>query len=160
MRSDDELVSKLSVRLTEEIKNLPADGRDHELIVKIKGDYGNINLGTQNFEIHSGKQPPPRGSDRERECPQCGQPAWRYTKHCMHCDYDMHRHDELVAEEEAKIRKSETDRYLLKAFGVFAAIAATSFLIKDYLPESWRSWAIGVTVAAGGLAFLILQAHR
>lgn len=45
MRSDEDLVAKLSARLTEEIGNLPNDGKDHQLIIKIKGDHGNINLG-------------------------------------------------------------------------------------------------------------------
>ncbi|MDU9392127.1 hypothetical protein [Pseudomonas sp. zfem002] len=160
MRSDEELMAKLSVRLTEEIRNLPDDGKDHELVIKIKGDHGNINLGTQNFEINSAKQLPPPGSDRERECPQCGQPAWRYTQLCMHCDYDMHRHDQIVAEEENQQRKIENNNRLLKAFGVFVAIATCSFLIKDHLPASLQHWSIGVTAVAGIFAFLTLQAHR
>jgi hypothetical protein len=46
MRSDDEvLVKNLSARLSEEIANLPKDGKDHPYTIKIKGNRGHINLG-------------------------------------------------------------------------------------------------------------------
>lgn len=160
MRSDEDLVAKLSARLTEEIENLPNDGKDHELIIKIKGDHGNINLGTQTFEIQSGKQAPPPGSDRERECPQCGKPAWRYTQLCMHCDYDLHRHDQIEALEEAERRKDAHNIRMLKALLVCVAIAVGSFFLKDHLPKALEAWSITVTVVAGFFAFVILQGHR
>ncbi|WP_433886085.1 hypothetical protein [Pseudomonas vranovensis] len=160
MRSDEDLMAKLSARLTEEIGNLPNDGKDHELIIKIKGDHGNINLGTQTFEIQSGKQPPPPGSDRERECPQCGKPAWRYTQLCMHCDYDLHRHDQIEAAERVERRKEANGLRMLKAFGVCVAIAVGSFFIRGYLPGALQDWAIALTVVSGFLAFVILQAER
>ncbi|WP_416739251.1 hypothetical protein ACM1ZW_20895 [Pseudomonas sp. NFX71] len=47
MRSEDEvLVKNLSARLSEEIANLPKEGKDHPLTVKIKGNRGHINLGS------------------------------------------------------------------------------------------------------------------
>lgn len=160
MRRDEDLVAKLSARLTEEIGNLPNDGRDHELIIKIKGDHGSINLGTQTFEIHSGKQPPPPGSDRERECPQCGKPAWRYTQLCMHCDYDLHRHDQAAAEEQAECRKEANNLRMLKICIGCVAVAVGSWAVKDHLPEALQSWSIAMTVAAGFIAFAVLQSHR
>ena len=160
MQGDEDLVAKLSARLTEEIGNLPNDGKDHELRIKIKGDHGNINLGTQTFEVLAGKQPPPPGSDRERVCPQCVKPTWRYTQLCMHCDYDLHRHDAIEESERVEHRKEEMSRLMLKVFFGLAGVAALSFFIKDYLPASWRGWAIGVTVVAGFLAFVILQAQK
>lgn len=159
MRSDDDLVAKLSVRLTEEIGNLPNDGKDHELIIKIKGDHGNINLGTQTFEVKSGKQAPPPGSDRERVCPQCRAPTWRYTQLCMHCDYDLHMHDQVEAEEEAARRKGRANVRMLKICVGCIAVTAGSIFIKDYLPEALRAWAIGVAAVSGFLAFCILQNH-
>ncbi|QHA95826.1 hypothetical protein [Pseudomonas sp. J380] len=160
MRSDEDLVAKLSARLTEEIGNLPNDGKDHQLIIKIKGDHGNINLGNQTFDIRSGKEPPPRGSDRERECPQCAKPTWRYTQLCMHCDYDLYRHDQVEAEDQAKRHNEAVGVVMLKAVGVCVVVAVGSFLIKDHLPDPLQKWAIGITVATGFLAFVLLQAQR
>lgn len=158
MRREDELISRLSDRLDEEIKNLPKDGKDHELRIKIIGDHGNINLGKQKFEIHSGlKQPPPEGSDMARQCPQCENTAWRFTKLCMHCDYDFHIHDEVEAQQQEERRRQAVNLTMLKIFVACVVIAICSFLVKDYLPLSWQNWAIGVTVVAGFIAFIILQ---
>lgn len=160
MQRDDDWMAKLSSKLTEEIGNLPNDGRDHELIIKIKGNHGNINLGTQTFDIQEGKQPPPPGSDRERECPQCSKPAWRYTKLCMHCDYDLQRHDEIEADAEQERRKEASALRMLKAFVACAAVAAGAFFLKDYLPDAFQNWAIAVTAVAGFFAFVLLQGQR
>ncbi|MFJ4141439.1 hypothetical protein [Pseudomonas sp. NPDC089734] len=160
MLREDELISKLSDRLDEEIKNLPKDGKDHELIIKIKGDHGNINLGKQTFEIHSGgKQTPPQGSAMARECPQCGNTAWRFTQLCMHCEYDLRLHDEIEAEQKRKRQEELENLRMLKFFGGAAFIAIVSFLVRDHLPESLQNWALGVTVAAGFLAFCIMQSQ-
>ncbi|QIH08941.1 MULTISPECIES: hypothetical protein [unclassified Pseudomonas] len=160
MRGDEELVAKLSARLTEEIENLPNDGKDHELVIKIKGNHGNINLGTQNFEINSTKQPPPQGSDRSRECPQCGKVTWRYTKLCMHCDYNLHNHDQVEAEErerrEAEEYKKRLDTFMLKLLLVLIFIAVFSYAIKDYLPATMRIWSMVVTGVSGLFAFVVL----
>ena len=162
MRGDDELVAKLSARLTEEIGNLPNDGKDHELIIKIIGDHGNINLGTQNFEIQSGKQLPPAGSDRERECPQCGKSTWRYTQLCIHCDYNLHNHDQVEAEDlrnrQNKEYKARLDILMLKLLVGCIAVAALSYLIKDYLPVALQPWAMGVTGISGVFAFMLVYA--
>lgn len=160
MRGDEELVAKLSARLTEEIENLPNDGKDHELVIKIKGDHGNINLGTQTFEIKSIKEPPPHGSDRSRECPQCGKVTWRYTQLCMHCDYNLHHHDQVEAEElrqsEARRYKERYDIFMLKLLAGLVSVALISYFIKDYLPAAFRVWAMVVTGASGFFAFMIL----
>ena len=42
---EEDLVKKLSARLSGEIENLPKDGTDHAFTVKIKGNRGHINLG-------------------------------------------------------------------------------------------------------------------
>lgn len=160
MGRDEDWMAKLSSKLTEEIGNLPNDGRDHELIIKIKGNHGNINLGTQTFDIQQGKQPPPPGSDRERECPQCSKPAWRYTQLCMHCDYDLRRHDQIELEEAQERRKDAGNLRMLKIFATCAAIAAGSFLLKNHLPDALQNWAIMVTAVSGFIAYIILQAHQ
>lgn len=160
MRGDEERFSKLSERLSEEIEKLPKDGKDHELIIKIKGDHGNINLGTQSFDIQTSKQPPPPGSDRERVCPQCGKPTWRYTQLCMHCDYDLHRHDAIEEERLAAERVKANSNFMLRVFFVFAVAGAISLFMKDYLPASWSAWAIGVTAISWFIAFAILQSVR
>ncbi|GFM85393.1 hypothetical protein PSCICO_07920 [Pseudomonas cichorii] len=158
MRREDELISRLSDRLDEEIKSLPKDGKDHEFIIKIKGDHGNINLGKQTFEIHSGgKQTPPHGSAMARECPQCGNIAWRFTQLCMHCEYDLRLHDEIEEEQERKRQKDLEDLRMLKIFGGCVFIAVFSFLVKDYLPEPLQGWSLGITLATGFLAFCIMQ---
>jgi hypothetical protein len=118
---DDELIRRLTDKLAEEVENLPKDGQDHEIRIKIKGNRGNINLGSQTFEIKQGKDLPPPGTDRERCCPQCNKPTWRYTRLCMHCDYDLHAHDEAEAQQEAAHRARERD--ILQGQIVIAVIA-------------------------------------
>ncbi|WP_124319529.1 hypothetical protein [Pseudomonas chlororaphis] len=163
---DEELVQALSASLTKEIGDLPNDGKDHELRIKIKGRGNNthINLGSQTFEIRSGKEPPPQKSDRARTCPQCGKSTWRYTQLCMHCDYNLHNHDQVEAEQSAKERaeqrKKETDAFLLKTFAASASVSAAGFYFKGYFPEMLQNWVIGVSVVAGLLAFMVLQAVR
>jgi len=160
MRSkDDDLVQDLSARLTEEIGNLPDDGNDHELRIKIKGrgNKTNINLGNQTFEIKSGKESPPQNSDRAKACPQCRKCTWRYTQLCMHCDYDLHRHDQIQAEELAELRRNQNNIRLLKIFAASALVAIGSFSFREYFPAELQNWVVGVAVVSGLLAFTILQ---
>jgi hypothetical protein len=160
MRSkDDDLVQDLSARLTEEIGNLPNDGEDHELRIKIKGrgNKTNINLGSQTFEIRSGKESPPQNSDRAKQCPQCGKCTWRYTQLCMHCDYDLHRHDQIEAEELAEIQKNQHNARLLKIGAACTVAAIGGFSMSSYFPEGLKNWAMGAAAGAGLLALLIIQ---
>ncbi|WP_156162084.1 hypothetical protein [Pseudomonas sp. MRSN 12121] len=163
---DEDLVQALSASLTKEIGDLPDDGKDHELRIKIRGRGNNthINLGTQTFEIRSGKEPPPLESDRARSCPQCGKSTWRYTQLCMHCDYNLHNHDQVEADHRAKQqaeqRRKETNTFLLKTFIVSASVAISGFSLKGYFPDTLQHWVIGVSVVAGLLAFVILQSAR
>lgn len=161
MRDDDDnLLKELSSRLTKEVGNLPKDGEDHEFRVKIKGNRGNINLGTQTIEIRSEKLAPPETSDRARECPQCGKHTWRYTQLCRHCDYDLHRHDSIEAEEKEERRRARANTFLLKVFSVSTVIAVAGFCFKEYFPESLQNWVFGVSAVAGLLAFSVLQGTR
>lgn len=161
MRSeDDDLLKELSSRLTEEVGNLPKDGQDHEFRIKIKGNRGNINLGHQTIEIKSAKAAPPRASDRARDCPQCGKSTWRYTQLCMHCDYDLHRHDAVEAEERAELRREQANTQLVKIFSISVVVAIAGFSLKGYFPEGLQNWVMGVSVVAGMLAFAVLQGTR
>ncbi|TWC18609.1 hypothetical protein FBY06_11464 [Pseudomonas sp. SJZ085] len=161
MRSEDEaLVKNLSARLSEEIENLPRDGKDHELTIKIKGNRGHINLGHQTFDIKTAKEPPPAGSDRARECPQCHRCTWRYTQLCMHCDYNLHHHDEVTAQEKERARQERNNLQMLKVFGGCVGIAVLSFLVRDFLPETLKPWALGTTGVFGFFAFAIMASHK
>ena len=44
---EEDLVKKLSARLSGEIENLPKDGTDHAFTVKIKGNRGTSTSGTR-----------------------------------------------------------------------------------------------------------------
>ncbi|MDG9783686.1 hypothetical protein [Metapseudomonas otitidis] len=158
MREADDLIQRLTAKLTEELGNLPEDGQDHEFRIKIKGNRGNINLGTQTFEVHQGKKPPPPGSDRERICPQCDKPTWRYTQLCMHCDYDLHAHDVTVAEHEAAELKRAEQKRLLVVFTVAFSTALGLFFVKRFLPDSIQSWIIGLIAVLGVIAFGAMKA--
>jgi hypothetical protein len=161
MRSEEEdLVKKLSARLSEEIENLPKEGKNHQLTIKIQGNRGHINLGHQTFDIKTTKEPPPEGSDRARECPQCHRCTWRYTHLCMHCDYNLHSHDEAAAYERKQADRERQNLQVLKIFLASVAIAAMSFFIGDYLPETLKTWALGFTGVFGLFAFMIMAAHR
>lgn len=155
---NEELIKKLSAKLSEEIENLPKDGQDHELRVRIKGNRGNINFGSQTFEVKPSKEPPPAGSDRERRCPQCTKGTWRYTQLCMHCDYDLRRHDELEA---AKIQAAREEAHRTRVgflfFGALVGIMAILYL-KQYLPESLQNWAIAAMALLAFVAFTSMKA--
>lgn len=161
MRSEDEdLVKNLSARLSEEIENLPRDGKDHELTIKIKGNRGHINLGHQTFDINTAKEPPPKGSDRARECPQCQRSTWRYTQLCMHCDYNLHHHDDVAEHEKEQARKDRNNLQMLKICISCVGIAVLSFFVRDFLPETLKPWAVGLTGVFGFFAFLIMTSHK
>lgn len=161
MRSgDDELVQKLSERVAEEIESLPRDGKDHEIRIKIKGSHNNVNLGSQTFEVKPGKELPPEGSNRERVCPQCEKPTWRFTQLCMHCDYDHHRHDQIEAEEQDALRKKRNELRLLVVCVASIAIAFGGFSLKIHFPAEYQGWVAGFSALAGFIAFMILQAVR
>lgn len=161
MRSeDDDLLKELSSRLTEEVGNLPRDGEDHELRIKIKGNRGNINLGHQTIEIRPDREAPSELSDRARVCPQCEKNTWRYTQLCMHCDYDLHHHDSIEAEEREQLRRERVNVQLLKVFAASTAVAVGGLYLKGYFPDAMQNWVVGVSVVAGLLAFAILQGTR
>lgn len=153
---EEDLVKKLSARLSGEIKNLPKDGKDHAFTVNIKGNRGHINLGHQTFDIKTAKQPPPEDSNRARGCPQCGNCTWRYTQLCMHCDYNLHHHDDVAANERERIRKERATHQMLKLFTVCTGVALLSFFLTDYLPERLKPWALALTGVFGLLAFVIM----
>ncbi|MFL1515272.1 hypothetical protein [Pseudomonas prosekii] len=157
MQSEEEdLVRNLSARLSEEIDNLPRDGKDHAFTINIKGNKGHINLGHQTFDIKSAKQPPPEGSNRARGCPQCGFCTWRYSQLCLHCSYDLHHHDDIAADEKERTRKDTVNRQMLTIFGVFTGLAVLSFIIRDYLPDPIKPWALALTAIFGLMAFVIM----
>ncbi|CAH0144667.1 hypothetical protein [Pseudomonas brassicacearum] len=133
-REDEYLVKNLSARLSEEIENLPKEGKDHQLTIKIKGNRGHINLGHQTFDIKTIKEPPPEGSDRARECPQCQRNTWRYTQLCMHCDYNFHRHDEVEEHKKEQARRERKHLQVLKICICCVGIATLSICIRDFLP--------------------------
>jgi hypothetical protein len=153
---EEDLVKKLSARLSGEIENLPKDETDHAFTVKIKGNRGHINLGHQTFNIKTTKHPPPEGSNRARGCPQCGQSTWRYTQLCMHCHYNLHHHDDVAAHEQARAHKEATTHQLLKLFAACVGVALLIFFISDYLPEPLKPWAWALTGVFSLLAFVII----
>lgn len=160
MQSEDgDLVSKLTARLSEEIQNLPKDGKEHQLTIKIKGNRGHINLGTQTFDINNTKHPPPHNSDRSRQCPQCDRDTWRYTQLCMHCDYNLQTHDHIAAQKTALARQQRNNRITLKICVASIGLAAISYSIKDHLPEALKAYALITTGALGCLAFMLVAAH-
>jgi hypothetical protein len=126
------------------------------------GDINNngvqINLDNPTFKVHQGKQLPPAGSDRERICPQCDKPTWRYTQLCMHCDYDLHRHDETVAREKEEERMRAFQQRLMIVFGGTFTAAMALLYVKQYLPEGLRSWAVGIAIGLGVIAFIAMKA--
>jgi len=156
---DDELVQDLSASLTKAIGNLPDDGKDHELRIKIKGrgNSTHINLGNQTFEIRSEKESPPKNSDRARICPQCEKFTWRLNQLCMHCDYDLHRHDQTQADELAEQLRQKVNLRLMQVCLVAVAVAIGGFSLYKFLPEEFQKWVIGISVVAGLLAFFMLQ---
>lgn len=158
MRDMDDLIKKLTDKVVEEIEGLPEDGQDHEFRIKIKGNRGNINLGYQSVEIHHGKEPPPAGSDRERICPQCGKPTWRFTQLCMHCDYDLHHHDQTVAREETAARQQAFQQKMMIIFGVAISAGLSIFYVKRYLPDWLQSWAFIIAIGCGFIAFIAMKA--
>ncbi|WP_448680557.1 hypothetical protein [Pseudomonas nicosulfuronedens] len=158
MRDTDDLIKKLTAKLTEEVESLPEDGEDHEIRIKIKGNRGNINLGSQTFEMLPGKEPPPPGSDRARSCPQCTKTTWRYTQLCMHCDYDLRAHDASLAHEQEVKVAQEYQKRLVTVFGIAFTAALGLLYVRQYLPESLRSWAVGLAVACGVIAFIAMKA--
>ncbi|MBV4551738.1 hypothetical protein HU742_011380 [Pseudomonas sp. SWRI102] len=161
MRSEEaDLVNKLSARLSEEIENLPRDGKDHELTIKIKGNRGHINLGHQTFDIKTAKEPPPAGSDRARECPQCRRCTWRYTQLCMHCDYNLQRHDEVTEHAKEQARKERLNLQTLKICISCVAIAVLIFIASDYLPVTLKPWAVTLTGVLGLFAFMLTTASK
>ncbi|SDA63604.1 hypothetical protein SAMN03159443_01931 [Pseudomonas sp. NFACC15-1] len=161
MRRDDEaLVSNLSARLSEEIENLPRDGKNRELTIKIKGNRGHINLGHQTFDIKTAKAPPPEGGDRARECPQCRHCTWRYTQLCMHCHYNLHRHDEVAEQEKDWAHKKRHNIQVLKAGVCCVGITGLSFFVMDYPLETLKPLALGLTGALGFFALTTMRSHR
>lgn len=158
MRDTDDLIKKLTAKLAEEVESLPEDGQDHEIRIKIKGNRGNINLGNQTFEVRQGKELPPSGSDRERICPQCDKPTWRFTQLCIHCDYDLHRHDETASREEEAARQQALQQKLVIIFGVAFSAALGLFYVKQYLPEWLQSWVFGIAIGCGLIAFIAMKA--
>lgn len=161
MRRDDEaLVNTLSARLFEEIESLPKDGKNRELTIKIKGNRGHINLGHQTFDIKTAKTPPPEGSDRARECPQCHHCTWRYTQLCMHCDYNLHRHDEVAQQEKERARQERHNLTVLKIAVCCVGVTALSFVVMDFLSETPKALALGLTGVLGFFAVMIMRSHK
>ncbi|MFS2072269.1 hypothetical protein ACEN9D_26305 [Pseudomonas sp. CT11-2] len=156
---DGDLVSKLSARLSEEIQNLPKDGNEHQLTIDIKGNRGHINLGRQTFDINTTKHPPPQDSDRSRQCPQCDRGTWRYTRLCIHCDYNLQSHDDNVAQKTAQARQQNNNRNTLKICVARIGIADLSFTLKDHLPEALKAYALIATGAFGCVAFMLVASH-
>jgi hypothetical protein len=140
---DGDLVSKLSAWLSEEIKTLPMDGKDHQLTIKIKGNRGHINLGHPTFDTYPLKHPPPQHSDPH---PQC-----------MRCDHN--HHDQIAAQKMALTRQRTNNRLILKTCVACIGIAAVSFSIKDHLPEALKAYALIATGAFGCLAFMLVAAN-
>lgn len=156
---DEDLVNKLTARLSEQIQDLPTDGKDHQLIINIKGNRGHINLGRQTIDINTPKHPPPQGSDRSRQCPQCELGTWRYTQQCIHCHYNLHNHDHFTNAKPAQTRRRRNSRLPLKICLACISIAAISFSIKDHLPEPLKTYALIATGAFASLAFMIVASH-
>jgi hypothetical protein len=137
---DGDLVNRLSARLSEEIQNLPMDGKHHQLTIKIKGNRGHINLGHPSFDTHIPKHPPPEHSERIR------------PTHCQHCDH-------IAAQHSALARHCNHHRRLLKTCVACLSIAAISFTIQDHLPEALKTCALIATGAFGCLALMLVASH-
>jgi hypothetical protein len=133
---DGDLVSKLSARLSEEIQNLPMDGKDHQLTIKIKGNRGQINLGH-----HTLKHPPPQPSERQ----------------CLHCDHNPY--DDIAAHKNALTQQHNNHRLILKTCVACIGIAALSYSIKDHLPEALKTYALIATGVFAGLAIMLVASH-
>ncbi|WP_130888933.1 hypothetical protein [Pseudomonas sp. Sample_21] len=136
---DEDLVSKLSARLSEQIQHLPTDGKDHQLTIKIKGNRGHIHPGHPSLDSHPPKHPPPPS--------ECAQPT-----HCINCD-------QLAAQQTALIRQYHHNRRLLKTGIACISIAAITFSMKDHLPEALKTYALIATGAFGCLALMLVAAE-
>lgn len=121
-------------------------------------NQGNINLGNQIFEVRQGKELPRIGSGRERFCPQCENHTWRFNQLCMHCDYDLFRHDEMVAQEQEDARLQAQQKRLITICGLAFTSALGLLYVKAYLPEWLQPWAFGLALGCGGIAFIAIKA--
>lgn len=121
-------------------------------------NQGNINLGNQIFEVRQGKELPRIGSGRERLCPQCENHTWRFNQLCMHCDYDLQRHDEILAHQEEAARQQALQLRLMTIFVVAFSAAMGLFYVKQFLPDWLQSWVFGLAVCCGIIAFIAMKA--
>lgn len=121
-------------------------------------NQGNINLGNQVFEVRQGKELPRIGSGRERFCPQCENHTWRFNQLCMHCDYDLQQHDEILAQQEETARQQALQLRLMTIFVVAFSAALGLFYVKQFLPGWLQSWVFGLAVCCGIIAFIAMKA--
>lgn len=134
-------------------------GGNTHLELNIHGNnQGNINLCNQIFEARQGKEPPRIGSGRERLCPQCEKHTWRFNQLCMHCDYDLKWHDEVIAHEEETARQQALQQRLMTIFAVAFSAALGLLYVKQYLPEWLQSWVFGIAICFGIIAFIAMKA--
>lgn len=139
--------------------NINNSGGNTHLELNIHGDNkGNINLGNQILEVRQGKELPRIGSGRERLCPQCENHTWRFNQLCMHCDYDLQRHDEVIAQQEETARQQALQLRLMIIFVVAFSAALGLFYVKQYLPEWLQSWVFGLAIGCGVIAFIAMKA--
>lgn len=93
---------------------------------------------------------PPDGHPNSRICPQCEQPTWRMTQHCLCCGVNL-----FALDEHARWRAIER-RKMMFASG-FGALAFVAMWSRDYLPAPAQSWALAVGVLSGVLVLAMLK---
>ncbi|MDP5591457.1 hypothetical protein P3802_19580 [Pseudomonas aeruginosa] len=158
IRFTDDDLSTLAKRLAHAMEGLPLDG-NHELRLKVKGLRNGSGLAQQSIRIEAVRALPPVGTGKERYCPQCEKPTWRYTELCMHCDYNLYAHDELEQQVAAKERIARYNSIMRRVFFFSAGLALALGLLAYYLPTSQTvKLALGVT--GGFISFLALLSIR
>lgn len=111
----------------------------------IHGDVGQVVGG--DVYVQAPQRARPTNPETARECPQCSELTWRWTRHCCHCELDLVEWDARQARITGRLRA----RARLKRLASVLSLLAAGSLWVGYSQQHWLWQAAGVLMLAAAV---------